>query len=150
MPAGRIQEIDHVDSPTIAPAVSIPATCPTTVPVSLRLLSRSLVTIGVTAASSAPGTMMASPAVIISKESLINARTANRKRRGGNGDAGNRQHRSEHISGRDAVRQTASSPRAHSDRRLSKSDDYGVRLQSEPEIGRQEPQRYELHNEHAC
>src|SRR5215212_2445864 len=65
--------------PTIAPAVSIPATCPTTVPVSLRLLSRSLVTIGVTAASSAPGTMMASPAVVTSKESLITPapRTAN-------------------------------------------------------------------------
>ncbi len=46
--------------PAMAPAVPIPDRRPTTVPVCSRLVSRSLVTIGVTAASSEPGTMMLS------------------------------------------------------------------------------------------
>ena len=46
--------------PAIAPMVPIPDSRPTTVPVSARLVSRSLVTIGVTAASRDPGTMMLS------------------------------------------------------------------------------------------
>jgi hypothetical protein len=55
--------------PKIPPAVPIPDSCPTTVPVLARLRSRSLVTIGVTAASSAPGTMMDRAAVTISSVS---------------------------------------------------------------------------------
>ena len=48
--------------PKIAPAVPRPESRPTTVPVSVRLVSISLTTIGVTAESSAPGTMIVSPA----------------------------------------------------------------------------------------
>lgn len=42
--------------PTMAPKVPTPDSRPTTVPVSARLVSRSFVTNGVTAESSAPGT----------------------------------------------------------------------------------------------
>ena len=52
--------------PTIAPAVPIPDSLPTTVPVSVRLVSRILVTIGVMAASSVPGTMIDSTATMVS------------------------------------------------------------------------------------
>ena len=52
----------------MAPAVPIPDSCPTTVPVRPRLVSRSFVTIGVTAASRVPGTMMASVATRTSSE----------------------------------------------------------------------------------
>ena len=45
--------------PTMAPVVPIAESLPTIVPVSFRLVSRSLVTIGVTAARVVPGTMMA-------------------------------------------------------------------------------------------
>ena len=51
--------------PAIAPAVPTPDSCPTTVPVSASLLSRSFVTIGVTADSSAPGTRMVTDAINI-------------------------------------------------------------------------------------
>ena len=46
--------------PAIAPTVPVPDSRPTTVPVSARSVSRSLVTIGGTADSRAPGTRMAS------------------------------------------------------------------------------------------
>ncbi len=52
--------------PKIAPVVPMPESLPTTVPVCARLVSRSLVTIGVTAASSAPGTKIAAVATSIS------------------------------------------------------------------------------------
>ena len=52
--------------PTIAPAVPIPDSLPTTVPVSVRLVSRILVTIGVMAASSVPGTMIDNAATMVS------------------------------------------------------------------------------------
>ena len=50
--------------PTIAPTVAIPESRPTTVPVSSRVVSISLVTMGVTAASSAPGTTIDTAATI--------------------------------------------------------------------------------------
>ncbi len=49
--------------PTMAPTVPTPDSRPTTVPVSARLVRRSLVTIGVTAESSAPGTRMVRDAI---------------------------------------------------------------------------------------
>ncbi len=49
--------------PRMAPAVPTPERRPTTVPVSARLLSRSVVTMGVIAESSSPGTMMVAAAV---------------------------------------------------------------------------------------
>ncbi len=49
--------------PTMAPTVLTPDSRPTTVPVSARLVRRSLVTTGVTADSSAPGTRMVSAAI---------------------------------------------------------------------------------------
>ena len=48
--------------PTMAPTVPMPDSRPTTVPVSSRLVSSSLVTIGVTAESSAAGTRIVSDA----------------------------------------------------------------------------------------
>src|SRR5215208_763971 len=66
--------------PTMAPAVPIAESLPTIVPVSLRLVSRSLVTIGVTAARNVPGTMIANIETIISTAPRSNApaaRTAN-------------------------------------------------------------------------
>ena len=66
--------------PTMAPAVPIAESFPTTVPVSLRLVSRSLVTIGVTAARNVPGTMIANVETNISSAPRSNApaaRTAN-------------------------------------------------------------------------
>ena len=52
--------------PAMAPTVPTPESLPTTVPVSARSDNRILVTIGVTADSSAPGTRMAADAARIS------------------------------------------------------------------------------------
>ena len=67
--------------PKIAPTVPIPESRPTTRPVWVRLVSRSLVTIGVTAASIVPGIMIPSPATTTSSSEPPSiepaARTAN-------------------------------------------------------------------------
>ena len=55
--------------PTIAPAVPSAESCPTTEPVSRRLLSRSLMTIGVIADSRAPGTIRANVTAIMTTPS---------------------------------------------------------------------------------
>jgi hypothetical protein len=59
--------------PTIAPTVPMPDRRPTTVPVSSRLVRRSLMTIGVTADSSAAGTRMVSDATRDSSSGAVSA-----------------------------------------------------------------------------
>ena len=80
--------------PTMAPAVPIPDSLPTTVPVSVRLVSRILVTIGVTAASRVPGTMIDSAATMVSSRlPPRRGRPADGDRRHGHGHAGHGQQR---------------------------------------------------------
>ena len=136
--------------PTMAPAVPIAESLPTTVPVSLRLVSRSLVTIGVTAARIVPGTMIANVDDEHQQYAAIErAGRAHGERSCRHCHPGHRQQRTERPARRHQVGHPTPGPGAHGDGSQRNADDQGARLQGEPEVRRQQPQRHHLDDKHA-
>ena len=121
--------------PTMAPAVPIAESLPTTVPVSLRLVSRSLVTIGVTAARNVPGTMIANGDQHQQRAAIERARRAYGERSCSHRHPGHRQQRTQRPARRHHIGYSASSPGAQGNGSQRHADDQGARLQGETEVG---------------
>ncbi len=134
--------------PTIAPTVPMPDSRPTTVPVSSRLVSSSLVTIGVTADSSAPGTRIVSDATSDSSFRRGLRHGADHRRRDRDGHAGHAQQRRQRPPGVDPVGGASAAPRPDGDRAEGDADDQGAGLQRQPEVRREQPQRGQLDHQH--
>ena len=136
--------------PTIAPTVAIPESRPTTVPVSSRVVSISLVTMGVTAASRAPGTTIVTAATITSKPPDSSASPAARTTNGVAATATPDIDSSGAMVRRGGtdVGGPAAVHRPQGDRRERGADDERARLQRQAEVGGQQPERDHLDHEH--
>ena len=135
--------------PAIAPTVPVPDSRPTTVPVSARSVSRSLVTIGGTADSRAPGTRMASIAASMAALDPA-ASPAPRTTKGvaatTTPETASRGPRAR--SGGDRVGRPATRPGPGGDGGERDADDERARLEGEAEVGGDEAQGDDLDDEH--
>ena len=135
--------------PKIAPVVPMPERRPTTVPVSSRSVSTSLVTMGVTADSSAPGTTMVTSATSGRAAAALASpapRTANGVTATAAPDA-----ESSGASARRGDIVSAALPPYHAPIAITAErspDDHRAGLERQAEVRRQQAQRHDLHHQH--
>ena len=133
--------------PTIAPTVPMPDSLPTTVPVSSRLVRSSLVTIGVTAESIAPGTRIVSDATNVSSVWCGLGDGPDDRRRDRDDDARDPEQRAQQAPWVAPVGGPAAAPGAEGDGAEGDADHQRAGLEGETEVRREQPQRGQLDDE---
>ena len=134
--------------PTIAPTVPMPDRRPTTVPVSSRFVSSSLVTIGVTAESSAPGTRIVSAATNDSSSGAVSATVRTTAGVTATTTPDTPSSGAQQTPRVDPVGRPAAAPRAEGDRAERDADHQRAGLEGEAEVRREQPQHGQLDHEH--